>query len=72
LDYSQRLRELSRNASEGAIQRKMGSGEWDCGLRVADCGFMSPFNRWREIEIESYINPQSAIRNPQSAIPLPL
>jgi hypothetical protein len=30
---------------------------------------MNPFNDGREIEIESCINPQSAIRNPQSAIP---
>jgi hypothetical protein len=29
---------------------------------------MSLFNRRLQIEIESYINPQSAIRNPQSAI----
>jgi len=29
---------------------------------------MSLSNRGREIEIESFINPQSAIRNPQSAI----
>ncbi|HZF38605.1 MAG TPA: hypothetical protein VE715_07265, partial [Blastocatellia bacterium] len=39
------------------------------GLRIADCGFMSQFNRGLEIKIESFINPQSAIRNPQSAIP---
>ena len=30
---------------------------------------MSPLNCGREIEIERFINPQSAIRNPQSAIP---
>jgi len=29
---------------------------------------MSLFNRGLEIEIKSFINPQSAIRNPQSAI----
>src|SRR5262245_38311659 len=46
---------------------RIGNGER--GLRIADCGFMSLFNRGREIEIESCINPQSAIRNPQSAIP---
>src|SRR5215510_3540894 len=34
-----------------------------CGLRIADCGFMSLFNRGLEIEIECFINPQSAIRN---------
>src|SRR2546422_6574921 len=33
---------------------------------------MSPFNDGREIEIESFINPQSAIRNPQSHSPLPM
>ena len=37
---------------------------WEAGLRIADCGFMSLFNRGFEIGIESYINPQSAIRNP--------
>ena len=34
------------------------------GLRIADCGFMSLFDRGRKIEIENCINPQSAIRNP--------
>jgi len=47
---------------------KKGVGSRDCGLRIADCGFMSLFNREREIGTESVINPQSAIRNPQSAI----
>src|SRR5262249_15472421 len=42
----------------------------DCGLRIADCGFMSPSNRRREIETESLT--QSAIPNPQSPIPMPL
>jgi hypothetical protein len=47
----------------------MGNGDCglriaDCGLRIADCGFISSFSRGREIEIENYINPQSAIRNP--------
>src|SRR5262245_63650892 len=59
------------------ITRQMfttGSEEWgigsgDCGLRIADCGFMNLFNREREIKIESCINPQSAIRNPQSFLP---
>src|SRR6266542_3625880 len=46
--------------------------EWGVGLRIADCGFMSLFNRGLEIEIEGFINPQSAIRNPQSAILLPI
>ena len=32
---------------------------------------MSLVNRGLEIEIDSFINPQSAIRNPQSASPLP-
>jgi len=40
----------------------------DCGLRIADCGFMNPFILGLESEIESFINLQSAIRNPQSAI----
>jgi hypothetical protein len=40
----------------------------DCGLRIADCGFMNLFNSGLKIEIEYFINPQSAIRNPQSAI----
>jgi hypothetical protein len=44
------------------------SGEW--GLRIADCGFMNLFNREREIGSESFINPRSAIRNPQSALPI--
>ena len=38
--------------------------EWESGLRIADCGFMNLSNRGLEIEIESFINPQSAIRNP--------
>jgi hypothetical protein len=51
----------------------VGSGELglriaDCGLRIADCGFMNLFNREREIGIESFINPQSAIRNPNSPL----
>jgi hypothetical protein len=32
---------------------------------------MNLFNRRSDIEIESFINPQSAIRNPQSHSPLP-
>jgi len=40
----------------------------DCGLRIADCGFISPFNCGCDIEIESYINPQSAILDPQDLI----
>jgi len=40
----------------------------DCGLRIADCGFMSLFSHGLGVEIEGFINPQSAIRNPQSAI----
>jgi len=47
-----------------------GVGSWDCGLRIADCGFMNLFNREREIGTESFINPQSAIRNPQSQLPI--
>ena len=39
-----------------------GVGIADCGLRIADCGFMSLFNHGLKIEIESFINPQSAIR----------
>jgi hypothetical protein len=31
---------------------------------------MNLFNRKREIKIESCINPQSAIRNPQSPLPM--
>src|SRR5262245_12276624 len=44
-----------------------GSEEW--GIGIANCGFMNLFNREREIKIESCINPQSAIRNPQSFLP---
>src|SRR5262249_41740650 len=36
------------------------------GLRIADCGFMSLFNRGLEIEIEGFINSQSAILLPTS------
>src|SRR5215831_6036213 len=39
------------------------------GLWIADCGFISLFNRVLANEIESLINPQSAIRNPQSHPP---
>jgi len=37
-------------------------------LRIADCGLRiyESINRVCEIEIESFSNPQSAIRNPQS------
>ena len=31
---------------------------------------MNLFNREREIGTESFINPQSAIRNPQSQLPI--
>src|SRR6266511_1285862 len=41
-------------------------------LRIADCGFGNPFNCGREIEIGSSINPQSAIRNPQSLLHVPM
>ena len=64
-----------------SLERKQGAKEGiadcglriaGCGLRIADCEFMSLFDRAREIEIENCVNPQSAIRNPQSAIPLSL
>jgi hypothetical protein len=42
----------------------VGIAEW--GLRIVDCGFMSLFARVAEVEIESFINPQSAIHDPQS------
>jgi hypothetical protein len=50
--------------SAGIIVESIGvnqplSGIADCGLRIADCGFMSLINYRREIEIESCINPQS-------------
>ena len=35
-------------------------------MRNAECGIMSLFNRGREIEIESSINPHSAFRIPLS------
>src|SRR5262249_15373232 len=38
-------------------------------LRIADCGFMSLFNCGCEIEIESFINPQSAILSCRRAQP---
>ncbi len=41
----------------------------ECGMRNAECGFMSSFNRGLEIEIESFINPHSAFRILQSAFP---
>src|SRR6266508_527151 len=44
-------------------------GSWDCGLRIADCGLIKlsvPISRSR---LNRFINAQSAIRNPQSAIP---
>ena len=34
------------------------------GMRNAECGLMRLFNRGVEIEIESFINPQSAISTP--------
>jgi hypothetical protein len=49
----------------------VGSGECDCGLRIADCGFMNLSNRGNDIKIESFINPPSAICNPQSHFPFP-
>src|SRR5262245_32421460 len=39
----------------------------DCGLRIADCGLMSLSDCGCEIETESIIDPQPAIRNPQSS-----
>ena len=45
----------------------------DCGLRIADCGFLSLDPQYkiaksgeRNYRISSIRNPQSAIRNPQS------
>jgi hypothetical protein len=48
---------------EGKVQ-----AGWGVGLRIVDCGFIGLFSRGHEIEIESFINQQSAICNPQSAI----
>src|SRR5262249_53092742 len=44
----------------------------DCGLRIADCRFMSLFNRGSKsrskvLSIHN-LNPQSAVRNPQSML----
>ncbi|MGE0127974.1 MAG: type I polyketide synthase [Blastocatellales bacterium] len=44
----------------------------DCGLRIADCGLKSNAECWMEGEDLGTGNPQSAIRNPQSAFLLPL
>jgi hypothetical protein len=54
-------------ASAGIIAQ--GEGEWDCGLRIAD--LLGLFDSGCKIEIENFINPQSAIRNPQSHSPFP-
>jgi hypothetical protein len=54
-----------------SLERKQGA---TVGLRIADCGLRiyELVRRGCEMEIENCINPQSAIRNPQSAIPLSL
>src|SRR5215475_9086620 len=41
----------------------------DCGLRIADCGLIRLSISIASIRLNRLINPQSAIRNPQSHSP---
>jgi hypothetical protein len=38
----------------------------DCGLRIADCGFETDDKLIAVVNRRGFINPQSAIRNPQA------